>query len=163
MGRRAKNKQSAPEPLQSKTFPTPKKLGKRKAEQDADADPKAQSRPVKKLKGSKKVNTGSAARRIEGVKNLPKIGGRAVASLGSSDGWEDVEDDDLDSQTEYIWFLLLCNGKLISLCSTSLHDKDGRPTNDSDDSKSDDHDEYDYSSMYANSIYDLGWNAVTIQ
>jgi ribosomal RNA methyltransferase Nop2 len=160
MGRRAKNKQSAPEPLQSKSFPT-KKLGKRKAEQDADADPKVHPRPVKKLKDSRKVNTGSAARRIEGVTNPPKNGGRAVSSLSSSDGWEDVEDDSLDSQTEYIWFLLLCNRKLILFRSTSFHDKDEQLTSDSDD-KSEDDDEYD-SSMYANYIYDLYCNAVTIR
>jgi len=82
MGRRAKNKQSAPEPLHSKASTT-KKLGKRKADADLIAHP----RPTKKLK---KVKTESATpTRKENAINAD----HAVSSGDSGDGWEDVEDD----------------------------------------------------------------------
>ena len=45
MGRRARNKQPSPEPLEPKVFLTSKKLGKRKAVSD-----KGNSRPTKKIK-----------------------------------------------------------------------------------------------------------------
>lgn len=87
MGRRAKNKQSAPEPLRAKGPPTPKKLGKRKAEPEADSELGTHPRPIKKLKDSGRAN---AHQNI----NL------AVSSGGSSDGWEDLEDRYLDSHTK---------------------------------------------------------------
>ena len=93
MGRRAKAKQSAPEPLHPKVYPTTKKLGKRKAEQGADAD-----RPVKKLKDSRKVNTQRG--RKESMANALKIEDHAATSSVSSDGWEDIEDDYLVSRTK---------------------------------------------------------------
>jgi ribosomal RNA methyltransferase Nop2 len=100
MGRRAKNKQSAPEPLHPRVYPTPKKLGKRKAEHEADADLKTHPRPTKKLKdsSSQKVNTQSGHK--EKVTNALKNDDHAASPGGSSDGWEDVEDDYLASHTK---------------------------------------------------------------
>lgn len=90
MGRRAKNKQSAPESLHPKIFPTPKKLGKRKAEHEADPDLRAHPGPTKKLKDSRKVDNQSSLK--ENAISALKNGDHAVSSDGSSDGWEDVED-----------------------------------------------------------------------
>ena len=95
MGRRAKTKQSAPEPLNPNVYPATKKLGKRKAEPETDADPKTHPRPVKKLKGSRKVNIQRS--RKESILNARK---NEVSSGISSDGWDDVEDDRLASHTK---------------------------------------------------------------
>jgi len=95
MGRRAKNKQSAPQPFDS--HPSPKKLGKRKAEADAEDGVKP-SKKIKDLNGkskdksaSKKTTTqkvkGSGARKI--VKTLAED---EVDEDDESEGWEDVED-----------------------------------------------------------------------
>ncbi|KAJ6455678.1 NOL1/NOP2/sun family RNA met [Mycena sanguinolenta] len=92
MGRRAKNKQAPPEPLDKKEYNSPKKLGKRKAE-DIDDKP----RPAKKSKDSASTKSKS--------KSKPsKTGSRvkfAEDGANSSDGWEDVQDEgvigDLDS------------------------------------------------------------------
>ncbi|KAJ7098020.1 NOL1/NOP2/sun family RNA met [Mycena belliarum] len=87
MGRRAKNKQAPPEPLEKKVFLSPKKLGKRKAEAAVDLDDKP--RPAKKSKDSikSKARTGLKARFAD--------------DASSSDGWEGVQDNaaigDLDS------------------------------------------------------------------
>jgi 25S rRNA (cytosine2870-C5)-methyltransferase len=84
MGRRAKNKQSAPEALEPKIFPTSKKLGKRKADSD-DVDRKSNSRPTKKIK------------ELDGKgkqKSLSKGKTRTVENLSDEDedlGWEAVE------------------------------------------------------------------------
>ena len=81
MGRRARNKQPPPEPLESKVFLTSKKLGKRKADSD-----KGNSRPTKKIK---EVD-GKAKR-----KSLLKGKRKTVEFPSDEDdieGWEDVED-----------------------------------------------------------------------
>ncbi|KAJ7710012.1 NOL1/NOP2/sun family-domain-containing protein [Mycena rosella] len=92
MGRRAKNKQAPPEPLDKKVFTSPKKLGKRKAEAVADLDDKP--RPAKKSKDS-----GSSKSKQKSSKNGPKV--KFADDANSSDGWEGVADDgaigDLDS------------------------------------------------------------------
>lgn len=80
MGRRARNKQGAPEPLEI----TNKKLGKRKAE-DALENPKTH-RPVKKAKAKGK-------KKDEAVKTKPPV------ENSDSEGWEDVEDE-IDLQAE---------------------------------------------------------------
>lgn len=82
MGRRARNKQPPPEPLEPKTFLTSKKLGKRKADSD-----KGNARPTKKIK------------EVEGKakqKSLLKAQKKTIGFLSDEDddmeGWEDVED-----------------------------------------------------------------------
>ncbi|KAJ7489812.1 NOL1/NOP2/sun family RNA met [Mycena galericulata] len=83
MGRRAKNKQAPPEPLDAKEYSSPKKLGKRKAVDTAD-----RSRPAKKSKDTAKS-----------LKSKPQV--KFADDANSSDGWEAVQDDgvigDLDS------------------------------------------------------------------
>jgi len=123
MGRRAKTKQSAPEPLHTKVYPTTKKLGKRKAELETD-DRRTHPRPVKKLKDSRKVNNQHG--RNESMANAPKSEDHAASSAVSSDGWEDIEDDYLASHTK-----------------TLFHDKGDRATSDLDVSHIEDDDEYD--------------------
>ncbi|KAF8797936.1 NOL1/NOP2/sun family putative RNA met [Phlegmacium glaucopus] len=88
MGRRAKNKQSAPEALEPKVFPTSKKLGKRKADSDNVDHGKGNSRPTKKIKeldGKEKQKSPS-----KGKKKTVEI----IISDEDDDleGWEDVED-----------------------------------------------------------------------
>ncbi|KAF8212344.1 hypothetical protein K438DRAFT_1239349 [Mycena galopus ATCC 62051] len=84
MGRRAKNKQAPPEPLDKKEYTSPKKLGKRKAE-DLDDKP----RPAKKSKDSVSAKSKS--------KSKPSKTGPRVKfgddDANSSDGWEDVQDE----------------------------------------------------------------------
>ncbi|KAJ6596792.1 NOL1/NOP2/sun family RNA met [Mycena vulgaris] len=86
MGRRAKNKQAPPEPLDKKTYTSPKKLGKRKADAAADDD---KPRPAKKSKDSK----------LKSSKTGPRV--KFADDANSSDGWEGVQDEgaigDLDS------------------------------------------------------------------
>jgi len=87
MGRRARNKQSAPEPLEPKVFSTSKKLGKRKADSDNVDHGKGNSRPtkkVKKLNGKEKKKSPS-----KGKKKTVEILSDAEDDL---EGWEDVED-----------------------------------------------------------------------
>ena len=90
MGRRARNKQPPPEPLEPKVFLTSKKLGKRKADSD-----KGNLRPTKKIKD---VN-GKAKR-----KSPLKGENKTVEFLSNEDdteGWEDVVDDkDLTTLTK---------------------------------------------------------------
>jgi 25S rRNA (cytosine2870-C5)-methyltransferase len=114
MGRRAKNKQGDPVPIrdakENSGRLSPKKLGKRKADGQADVDSKDSSRPVKKAKGtSTKVEL-----RTKGKLNIPgkgvKVGHKSkvkTAVLGGSgtdsEGWEDVEDGvDLKPQAMYV-------------------------------------------------------------
>ncbi|KAJ7632518.1 NOL1/NOP2/sun family RNA met [Roridomyces roridus] len=72
MGRRAKNKQPPPEPLDAKPYSSTKKLGKRKAETQDD-----KPRPAKKIKDSKSKK--------------PRV--TFDDDAGSNDGWEGVQDD----------------------------------------------------------------------
>ncbi|KAG6854616.1 rRNA (cytosine-C5-)-methyltransferase nop2 [Blastosporella zonata] len=106
MGRRAKHKQSAPEPLDKKTYPTSKKLGKRKADNDSDGEePKANLRPTKKVKDSKpKVTTpaSSAAKKagkVVAAKAKPSV--KPDSDNDSGDGWEDVESENGMDQDEF--------------------------------------------------------------
>jgi ribosomal RNA methyltransferase Nop2 len=103
MGRRAKNKQSAPEPLDPKPTPSSKKLGKRKADSD-DLDGKQSQRPSKKVKdgqGNPKAKTKGTSKPTKGSKKK----GKYIASDGqdSGDGWEDVDDDvDLKAHVKFV-------------------------------------------------------------
>lgn len=72
MGRRAKNKQGNPEPLQ-----TQKSIGKRKADEISG------HRPSKKAKESG-----------------PKSKRKQKQDSDSADGWEDVEDVDIESHSK---------------------------------------------------------------
>ncbi|KAL0569012.1 rRNA (cytosine-C5-)-methyltransferase nop2 [Marasmius crinis-equi] len=91
MGHRAKNKQPPPKPLEDSTQPSPKKLGKRKAEA---IDDKPSSRPAKKAKDQTKSKTKGT-----GKKENKK------AKKQDVDAWEDVEDDeeDLKAQTKSLF------------------------------------------------------------
>jgi 25S rRNA (cytosine2870-C5)-methyltransferase len=89
MGHRSKNKQAAPEPLRAKAFSTQKKPGKRKADQEPDADIKSHPRPIKKLKGSQKASTQNG---LKGYATNRLKNEHAISSGSSSDGWDDVED-----------------------------------------------------------------------
>ncbi|KAJ3476497.1 hypothetical protein NLI96_g11117 [Meripilus lineatus] len=102
MGRRAKNKQSDPAPfaeVQSNAAPRPsaKKLGKRKAEVEDDAVTK---RPSKKVKETQNKQTSSKVKGKEASKSgkLSKSKEKSNKPIiedegGSSEGWEDVDDD----------------------------------------------------------------------
>lgn len=118
MGRRAKNKQAAPIPLHEPrdNQPSPKKLGKRKADLEAEDDAPA-SRPAKKAKETapktkaqpssnlKKKSAGKpkaapTAKKDASGKILAKAA-PASDEEGGSDGWEDVEDEvDMKAQTK---------------------------------------------------------------
>ena len=125
MGRRAKNKQSAPEPLDAKPTPSSKKLGKRKADSD-DLDGKQSQRPSKKVKdgqGNPKPKTKGTSKLTKGSKKK----GNSVSfdDQDSGDGWEDVDDDvDLKTHVKFVvpaifFFGLSLNG-LLGLCSTTV-------------------------------------------
>jgi 25S rRNA (cytosine2870-C5)-methyltransferase len=111
MGRRAKNKQAAPIPFSDSKdngrHPSPKKLGKRKAEpEDIET-----SRPVKKVKetqskGStgkpKTKTTGGVKGKDDKTREKVKVSNSKVAgSDEASEGWEDVDDEnDLKAQAK---------------------------------------------------------------
>ena len=103
MGRRAKNKQSPPEPLDAKPTPSSKKLGKRKADSD-DLDGKQSQRPSKKVKDGQ----GNPKPKAKGISKLtkgPKKKGKSVSfdDQDSGDGWEDVDDDvDLKTHVKFV-------------------------------------------------------------
>lgn len=110
MGRRAKNKQSDPAPfaeVQSNAAPRPsaKKLGKRKAE--VEDDPVAK-RPSKKVKESQNRKTSSKVRGKDATKNGKSNKAKEKSNIptiedesGSSEGWEDVDDDmDLEASKQ---------------------------------------------------------------
>ncbi|KAI0318653.1 NOL1/NOP2/sun family-domain-containing protein [Amylostereum chailletii] len=108
MGRRAKNKQGAPAPLVDKaetSKPSQKKLGKRKAEPEADQS----KRPTKKIKdaGTLRHDKNEKVKKSSDQKSAKVKVAKAdlwddVQEGGSgSEGWEDVEDGgDLDSQAK---------------------------------------------------------------
>jgi 25S rRNA (cytosine2870-C5)-methyltransferase len=124
MGRRAKNKQGDPVPFAEVNGavgsgrPSAKKLGKRKAEFDDDGgkDSAPSKRPQKKVKesesgkgeGKVKDASGKKGASLKTVKSSVAPGtkrrkGAAVEKDEgeSSEGWEDVEDDeDLKTQTK---------------------------------------------------------------
>ena len=82
MGRRAKNKQPDPEPLSVNAYPTPKTLGKRKADVEPGDRVTQQSKPAKKSKNAAKHG------------KISDLRSAAYPSDDNSDdvGWEDVED-----------------------------------------------------------------------
>ena len=90
MGRRARNKQPPPEPLEPKVFLTSKKLGKRKADSD-----KGNSRPTKKIK-----DVNGKAKRKSPLKGKNKTV-EFLSNEDDTEGWEDVVDDkDLTTLTK---------------------------------------------------------------
>ncbi|PPQ64106.1 hypothetical protein CVT24_008923 [Panaeolus cyanescens] len=92
MGRRAKNKQAAPAPIEPKeSF---KKLGKRKAESNDIDDEKPSARPAKKIKDSNAKSKVTKKGEGKSVKSKGKPKKEEIASDDGSEGWEDVEDDE---------------------------------------------------------------------
>lgn len=95
MGRRAKNKQAAPEPFEVVPASYSRKNGKRKADEREHEI----ARPSKKVKDDKKVTKGKPKSILKGasaaapkrVTPKKKAGG---SEDEASDGWEDVEDDE---------------------------------------------------------------------
>lgn len=108
MGRRAKNKQGAPEPLADvngeSARPSAKKLGKRKAELVDDSRESVSKRPAKKMKeavqkkGVKKVKAVTGKKQKE-ESEAGEDEDEDDVEEGGSEGWEDV-DDDLDVKAE---------------------------------------------------------------
>lgn len=105
-GRRAKYKQPPPAPLSEPgpDRPSSKKLGKRKANADADLDSElTQARPAKRTKGAVKVSGKKDRKRGEtttlSTQKKKKIVEEEkiyeIESGGESDGWEDVSNDDV--------------------------------------------------------------------
>ncbi|KAF9052969.1 NOL1/NOP2/sun family-domain-containing protein [Panaeolus papilionaceus] len=92
MGRRAKNKQAAPVPIEPKeSF---KKLGKRKAESNDIDDEKPAARPAKKIKDSNAKGKDTKKAAGKPVKGKGKFKKGELPSDDDSEGWEDVEDDE---------------------------------------------------------------------
>ena len=123
MGRRAKNKQGDPSPLlevqENAGRPSQKKLGKRKAD-----DVETTKRPAKKaresegkppkpsaLKGKEKSSV-KVATKAKSAKPKPAKQKQARfededEGAGSSEGWEDVEDDGgLKAQAKYVYGII---------------------------------------------------------
>ena len=108
MGRRAKNKQPAPEPLDAKVWQPGKRTGKRKA--DGDADGKA-GRLVKKARKSDsgekveaKVKVNKQKSVVAGRTGKPK---KNADDKSSADGWDDLEDGvDLNAHRKYVQVLI---------------------------------------------------------
>ncbi|KAI0082735.1 NOL1/NOP2/sun family putative RNA met [Panus rudis PR-1116 ss-1] len=120
MGRRAKNKQGDPTPIDEPSAngrQSAKKLGKRKAEVE---DESSSRRPVKKAREGDKSKGKSVKPALVGGKGATKKskvdaksnGSKAkrkpvendeVVDEGSSEGWEDVEDDDLKAQSKSLF------------------------------------------------------------
>jgi len=92
MGRRAKNKQAAPESLDSKaSFASKKQLGKRKAEADTQDDEKSSPRPTKRAKDL----NGKGKEKSLSKPKPTKVGSKKktkVVDDDGSEGWEDIED-----------------------------------------------------------------------
>lgn len=120
MGRRAKNKQAAPQSLapanDASDRPSAKKLGKRKADADIDAKESLSKRPAKKARENderlqKAANGKAKTQAVEKGEKLSKSNRRKNqedededdASSGSSEGWEGVSDDeDLKTKAKYV-------------------------------------------------------------
>ena len=119
MGRRAKNKQGDPaafvEAQENTGRPSQKKLGKRKAD-DVDSNSKRPAKKVKEsdtrpgkppkstiAKGKEKTVVKSEVRANPNKPKSKKKQDRFEdedEAAGSSEGWEDVEDDDDDLHTQ---------------------------------------------------------------
>lgn len=114
MGRRARTKQSPPEPLvdpREPSKPSKKKLGKRKAE--PELEPEENKRPAKKVKEESTKEVGSKGN--NGIYNGKKVKGKkSQQTLATSwddadaeengDGWEDAEEGD-DPRAQAQWVL----------------------------------------------------------
>ncbi|KAF9532271.1 NOL1/NOP2/sun family-domain-containing protein [Crepidotus variabilis] len=93
MGRRSKNKQAAPEPLEAPS--SHKKLGKRKADVDLDVD-STLARPTKKNKDLDGKWKKSLTKEPKAKISVKKKTEKPPSSNGDEgSGWEDVEDDDV--------------------------------------------------------------------
>ncbi|KAI4527500.1 NOL1/NOP2/sun family putative RNA met [Schizophyllum commune Loenen D] len=102
MGRRAKNKQGPPAPLEDDSHST-KKLGKRKAPADGDIESPKSAKKVKNADGKGKSKPVQA-----GKENSSKKGKKSKAKAADSDddagsGWEDVEDDDIKAKAKSLF------------------------------------------------------------
>ena len=88
MGRRAKNKQGAPDASELENLISSKKLGKRKANDEENERPAKKAKDsslkktLKKDKPSKKEEKAASSKSHKKKKNA-----------GSEDGWEDVDDN----------------------------------------------------------------------
>lgn len=111
MGRRAKNKQGAPEPLADvngeSARPSAKKLGKRKAELVDDARESVSKRPAKKMKEAVQKKGVKKVKAVTGKKQKETEAGEDEdeddVEEGGSEGWEDVDDDlDVKAEARYI-------------------------------------------------------------
>lgn len=107
MGRRAKNKQGAPQPLEPFQQSTTKP-GKRKPDTES---PIGASRPNKKLKDVSNKGKGPTLPKLKNAasngKGKPQGKGHKILKEGSQseseDGWEDVEDGtDLKAQARFV-------------------------------------------------------------
>lgn len=92
MGRRAKHKQSAPEPLDYATNKTSNLLGKRKADSDHGIDESKTEllRPSKKVK-DKKQKAASTTSSKRSFTKKSKSSPIPEPDSDSEDGWEDVD------------------------------------------------------------------------
>ena len=98
MGRRAKNKQSDPAPLES----TQKKLGKRKADNDIENVGKPTARLLKKIKTKNLEIKAKPApiHRNAGKKSRSMPADPITADQDLAEGWEDV--NDVENGMEYV-------------------------------------------------------------
>lgn len=97
MGRRAKNKQSPPEPLASNVNPL-NKLGKRKAGNGPDVEGNRPSKKIKDSNGKVKTKPMSSLKK-KGSPKKPQ--NSSLTKDVSEDGWEDVQEDvDLKAQAK---------------------------------------------------------------
>ena len=87
MGRRSKNKQPAPTPLEPKI--SSKRLGKRKAEEVVD--PRSSQRPTKKIKD---VNGKEKGKPVFKMK-LVESDSDSDSDSEDGSGWEDMEEDEV--------------------------------------------------------------------
>ncbi|KAL0947017.1 hypothetical protein HGRIS_013161 [Hohenbuehelia grisea] len=106
MGRRAKNKQAPPQPLEPKHASSSKASGKRKADAALDRGDEVNSRPTKKAKDAKPKAVkaaGTSSKKVV-VKAKPESSAKVASEGDSSDGWEDVDDSpDLESETRALF------------------------------------------------------------
>ena len=147
MGRRAKNKQGAPEPLADANGqvgrPSAKKLGKRKADVDDDARDAVSKRPAKKLKEAEAQKGALAKKGAERKgKAVPKASAKkkkqeesededeedGVMEGGSSgsEGWENVEEDHgVKTEARYaVMFFWLCCALNVRMRRSLFRDSD---------------------------------------
>ncbi|KAH8117345.1 NOL1/NOP2/sun family RNA met [Phellopilus nigrolimitatus] len=102
MGRRAKNKQSAPTPLTEKNNgdrPSYKKLGKRKQ------SPEQENRPAKKVKAKEapKSLSNSKDRKAKGKPANPKGDDDDEVEESGGSAWEDVDEDSLKAEKKALF------------------------------------------------------------